>query len=606
MRRLTFKAAVWALVLSLTLGSPSLVLGADRERGTREALRGPDSERASARTSSENGDKEWDGPMLLNYELYQLGASEVVFGLSGKDLPEPEVNCESTRVSFLIRDTHVDRAEMTNHALVTPMISDMQINQISDDVEIVMETKAPLSVRSKRGSAPSNEFSYRMIAGVEEERIRREPVETRPKLEAPKPVGPFADKTKITLDLRDTELRDVFRMLGAHLKKNVIIDPSLPPALVTMTLKNVPLSEAFDYLMRTYDISYHMVGKDTIVVGTQDGLSRLSGNEETRTFNIAYGDPTVLQGLLVNLTKLPADRVLVDPRLRALYVTSTPQKLMEVNNILQKMDKPGKQVMIYAKIFEFSDSVTDEVETALNAVYNHWWLGYSGKGGMRGGYADDNRLGRNLKTDNHTILPLQTDLRTPMHGIWREFDGAFRALENKGKGKTLANPSVIAIDGMEAKVELTEDYPYISERDDAGNPTWSTQTIGPQMTMTPKVGRDGVINLTLDLETGQVLEMITGSTGEQMPRTSKRHVTTNVRVRDGEPFVIGGLFSDNKTKTRIRIPILGQLPLLGELFTYRYDEHRKTQVVMLVVPYVLDTPDAAIEQEPMLPRKAAR
>ena len=604
MKRLTFKAVVWALVLSLTLGIPSLVWGRDHERERREALRGSDSERASL----ESREKKWDGPMLLNFELYQLGASEVVLGLSGKDLPEPEVNCESTRVSFFIRDTHVDRTEMSNHALVTPMISDMQINQISDDVEIVMETKAPLSVRSKRGSAPSNEFSYRMIAGVEEERIRREPLETRPKLEAPKPVGPFADKTKITLDLRDTELRDVFRMLGAHLKKNVIIDPSLPPALVTMTLKNVPLSEAFDYLMRTYDISYHMVGKDTIVVGTQDGLSRLSGNEETRTFNIAYGDPAVLQGLLVNLTKLPADRVLVDPRLRALYVTSTPQKLMEVNNILQKMDKPGKQVMIYAKIFEFSDSVTDDVEMALNAVYNHWWLSYSGRGGMRGGYADDNRLGRNLnlRDENSAILPLQTDLRTPMHGIWREFDAAFRALEEKGKGKTLANPSVIAIDGMEAKVELTEDYPYISERDDAGNPTWSTQTVGPQMTMTPKVGRDGVINLTLDLETGQVLQMITGSTGEQMPRTSKRHVTTNVRVRDGEPFVIGGLFSDNKTRTRVRIPVLGQLPLLGELFTYRYDEHRKTQVVMLVVPHILDTPDAAIEQEPLLPRKAAR
>ena len=606
MRRLTFKAAVWALVLSLTLGSPSLVWGAGYDRETREALRGADSERESARTSSENGDKEWNGPMLLNYELYQLGASEVVFGLSGKALPDPEVSCESTRVRFLIRNTHVDRAEMSNHALVTPMISDMQINQVLDDVEIVMQTKAPLSVRSKRGSAPSNEFSYRMIAGVEEERIRREPLETRPKLEAPKPAGPFANKTKITLDLRDAELRDVFRMLGTHLKKNVIIDPSLPPALVTMTLKNVPLSEAFDYLMRTYDISYHMVGKDTIVVGTQDGLSRLSGNEETRTFNIAYGDPSVIQGLLVNLTKLPADRVLVDPRLRALYVTSTPQKLMEVNNILQKMDKPGKQVMIYAKIFEFSDSVTDEVETALNAVYNHWWLGYSGKGGMRGGYADDNRLGRNLKTDNHTILPLQTDLRTPMHGIWREFDGAFRALEERGKGKALASPSVITIDGMEARVELTQDYPYISERDDAGNPTWSTQTVGPQMTMTPRVGRDGVINLALDLETGEVIQMITGSTGEQMPRTSKRHVTTNVRVRDGEPFVIGGLFSDNKSRTRNRIPILGQLPLLGELFTYRQDEHRKTQVVMLVVPYVLDTPDAAIEQEPLFPRTAAR
>ena len=156
---------------------------------------------------------------------------------------------------------------------------------------------------------------------------------------------------------------------------------------------------------------------------------------------------------------------------------------------------------------------------------------------------------------------------------------------------------------MEAKVELTEDYPYISERDDAGNPTWSTQTIGPQMTMTPKVGRDGVINLTLDLETGQVLEMITGSTGEQMPRTSTRSVSTQVRVRDGEPFVVGGLFRDNRTNRRVRIPVLGQLPILGELFTYRYKERNKTQVVMLVVPHILEIPDVAVEQEVVLTKR---
>ena len=65
-------------------------------------------------------------------------------------------------------------------------------------------------------------------------------------------------------------------MLGAHMKKNIIIDPSLPPALVTMTLKNVPLSEVFAYLMKTYDVSYHMVGKDTIAVGTVDGLAKIS------------------------------------------------------------------------------------------------------------------------------------------------------------------------------------------------------------------------------------------------------------------------------------------------------------------------------------------
>ena len=291
------------------------------------------------------------------------------------------------------------------------------------------------------------------------------------------------------------------------------------------------------------------------------GLAKISGNEETRTFNVAYADPVALQELLVNLTKMPADRMVVDPRLRALYVTSNPLKLSEVAALLQKLDRPGKQVMLQARILEFSNGATLDVETALNAVYNHWWFSYSGQGGGRGGFIDDNRLGRNFtEPSDPSFSPGRTGLLTPMHGIWREFDMAFRAVETKGQGKTLANPSVITLDGEEAEVRLTEDYPYISERDDSGNPTWSTQTVGPQLKITPKIGRDGFLTIKLTIETGEVLEMITGSTGEQMPRTSTRSVATQVRVRDGEPFVVGGLFRDNKTNRRVRIPVLGQLP----------------------------------------------
>ena len=177
----------------------------------------------------------------------------------------------------------------------------------------------------------------------------------------------------------------------------------------------------------------------SIAVGTVDGLAKISGNEETRTFNVAYADPVALQALLVNLTKMPTDRVVVDPRLRALYVTSNPLKLSEVAALLQKLDRPGRQVMLQARILEFSDGAKLDVETALNAVYNHWWFTYGGASGGKGGFIDDNRLGRNF-TDpaDKSFSPGRTDLLTPMHGIWREFDVAFRAVEEKGLGKTLA------------------------------------------------------------------------------------------------------------------------------------------------------------------------
>ena len=543
-------------------------------------------------------------PVLANVEMYPIGDTEVVVGFKGKGLPEPETVFDVNRVRITFRDVRLDTSDMTDHSVSVPMLSSVSTIQVSRDVVIEMTAESPLQLRSMRGVAPADSYTLRFITSAKVEKMVQEPAATRVVVKKPVPTGPFASTTPITLDLRDTELRDVFRMLGAHMKKNIIIDPSLPPALVTMTLKNVPLSEAFAYLMKTYDVSYHMVGKDTIAVGTVDGLAKISGNEETRTFNVAYADPVALQALLVNLTKMPADRLVVDPRLRALYVTSNPLKLSEVAALLQKLDRPGRQVMLQARILEFSDGAKLDVETALNAVYNHWWFTYGGASGGKGGFIDDNRLGRNLtEPADKSFSPGRTDLLTPMHGIWREFDVAFRAVEEKGLGKTLASPSVITLDGEEAEVKLTEDYPYISERDDAGNPTWATKTVGPQLKMTPKVGRDGVITVKLEVETGEVLEMIRGSTGEQMPRTSTRSVSNQVRVRDGEPFVVGGLFRDNQTKNRVRIPVLGQLPILGELFTYRYNERRKTQVVMLVVPHILEIPDVAVEQEAVLTKR---
>ena len=539
-------------------------------------------------------------PVLLHVEMYQLGGDEVIVGLRGKDLPEPELSFDGNRIRVVLRAVRLDAADMTDHSVTVPMFSNASTTQASRDVVIAMTAESPMQLRSMRGLAPSDAYTLRLIVSAKAEKAAREPAETKVAVQRPAPSGPFASTAPVTLDFRDTELRDVFRMLGAHLKKNVIIDPSLPPALVTMTLKNVPLSEAFAYLMKTYDIAYHMVGKDTLVVGTDDGLAKVTGREETRSFGVAYADPAALQAILVNMTRLPADRMIVDPRLRMLYVTSNPVKLSEVAALLQQLDRPGKQVMLQARILEFSDGAKLDVETALNAVYNHWWFSYTGQGGGRGGYIDDNRLGRNFTPGTGALVPGVTDLATPMHGIWREFDVAFRAIEDKGQGKTLADPSVITLDGTEATVRLTEDYPYISERDDAGNATWSTETVGPQLKMTPRVGRDGFITVNLSIETGEVLQMITGSTGEQMPQTSTRSVSTQVRVRDGEPFVVGGLFRDNRTINRVRIPVLGQLPLLGELFTYRYNERRKTQVVMLVVPYILETPDAAVEQKVVL------
>ena len=582
MRRL-FAKSMWGAFLSFLIAVSCCPAFAAENRTDKDALLGL--------------------PVLRHVEMYQLGGDEVIIGLNGKGLPEPELFFEGNQIRIFFKDARLDVSDMTDHSVTVPLLSSSSSTQVSQDIVIAMTAGSPMQLRSMRGIPPSDSYTLRLITLGKADKMAREPEETKVAVKRPVPTGPFASTTPVTLDLRDTELRDVFRMLGVHLKKNIIIDPSLPPALVTMTLKNVPLNEAFAYLMKTYDIAYHTVGKDTIIVGTDDGLSKITGSEETRSFKVAYADPAALQALLVNLTRLPADRVIADPRLRTLYVTSNLVKLSEVAALLQHLDRPGRQVMLQARILEFSDDATHEVESALNAVYNHWWFSLSQNGG-KGGYIDDNRLGRNFtEPSDKTLAPGRTGLLTPMHGIWREFDAAFRAVETKNRGNILADPSVITLDGMEADIQLTEDYPYISDRDEAGNTTWSTKTVGPKLKMTPTVGRDGVITIKLLIETGEVLSMMTGSTGEQMPRTSTRSVSTNVRVRDGEPFVVGGLFKENRTTDVSRMPVLGQIPIVGELFTFRSKSNKKTQVVVLVVPHILETPDVAMDQEPVLTKR---
>lgn len=543
-----------------------------------------------------------DGAVLSGCELYQLGASEIVLDFSGRELPEPELFLEGNTVRFILRNCRAALREGADYAAAAPLISEMTVQQLEGDAIVNMGTTVPLQLRFSYGTAPANRYTFRLITGEEAERLHRGAASAEvPGLPAEGPAPSLLGTGKdgiVTLDLRDAGLRDVFRMLGTFLQKNVIIDPSFPSAQVTLMLKDVPAGEALNYLMKAYGVRQYAMGKDTVVLGTRDGLARLSGEEETRAFQIAYADPAAVQGILVNLTGLPVRCFAVDPRLKVLYVTSNPQKLAEIAAFLQNLDRPGRQVMIQAKIFELTDGFEREVETALNAVYDHWWFSYSPQGGGRGGYIKDNGLGRRFNApSNGYPLPGMTGLEVPLEGVWRELDVAFRALETKGKGRTLASPSLIALDGQGAKISLTEDYPYISGRDEAGNPTWSTETVGPQLTLTPRVGRDGIITLQIEITTGEVLEMITGSTGEQMPRTSTRSVTTHVRVQDGEPFVMGGLFRDNQTRRRVRMPIVGEIPLLGNLFTYRYDERNRTQAVIVVIPHILDMPDTHVERK---------
>jgi type IV pilus assembly protein PilQ len=550
---------------------------------------------------------------IASFEFHQTGAADLAISVSGKRLPTPGVvhrEHNTTQVRF--RKVSGKGMSKEHRENMAPMVQDVYSEQVGEDFIVTFITDKPIQQQTLRSVAPSDSYVLRFTTAEHRQARIEEPVKTHQPQTLQVPTGPFAVNTPITLDLRDADLRDVFRLIAMQLKKNIIIDDSIPPGqLVTMTVKNEPLSRVYAYLMKAHDLTYEMLGNNTIIIGTTAMLSKLSGKVKTQAYRIAYATPGSVAGLLPRMTKITTEGIVVDERLRTLYATAAPDVLEEVAIAIQRLDHPGPQVMLYARILEFNDNNRLEVETALNGIFDHWWGRYA-QGRMAIGAMNVDKGSNSLPgysglgASSIPSAPLTgtTGLSGLMEGAWRLVDGAFSAMETKSRAKTLANPSVITIDGQQATIDLSQDFPYISGRDDAGNAQWSTMNIGPQLVMTPRVGRgannEKIVTLDLQLRTSDQAGEVQGSLGETMPIRTQRSVTTTVRVRDGEPFVVGGLFSENKTNNTLRIPILGQLPLLGELFSYKTRSVQKSQVVMLVIPYILDTPDTAIEQSTVM------
>jgi type IV pilus assembly protein PilQ len=289
------------------------------------------------------------------------------------------------------------------------------------------------------------------------------------------------------------------------------------------------------------------------------------------------------------MTRITGEDLVVDDRLRTVFATGSTDILEEVAIAVQALDNPGRQVMIHARILEFLEGDSRDIANALNAIYDRWHFSFQG-----GRLFADYDFMRSDGRDGAAIFGRPRYVR-------RLMDAEFDTVERLTRSRTLANPSVITIDGVEATIDLTDEFPYPSGVTD-GQVTWSTVSIGPRLSFTPVIGRDDTITLQLDLQASELGEMVATQFGS-MPTASQRNVTTTVRIRNGEPFVIGGLYRTNEFNTVTRIPILGSLPLLGELFTNRQRGTNTTQVIMIVIPYILDTPDVSVEQTRVMMRQ---
>ena len=521
--------------------------------------------------------EKYTGPLLTGCSMYQLGGSEFVVRFSGRKLPMPSTESDNNSLVFIFDGTRAKNPKGINSAMTVyvesvPILYSFTLETLSgDQISIQLDANAPLKVHS--GSRSAGSLSFRIQAEEKSSMLGEafsESVFLAPKLAAPVPETslPFTAATRTTIEFREAELQDVFRLFMAALGRNIVLDASFPRDVrVTMTLVDVRIDEIMNYLLRTYDIACYNYGPNITAFGTRQGLYKLSGAKEVKSFRIAYAEPAQVSTMLKTLTGLTDSEIVIDERMKTLYLNTNPAKMDEAEDLIKSIDTPAKQVMIRASIFEFDDTATKDVQTAINMVYDRWSMISNPSEGLgQMSWIDQTYSNGRSELDRYITATLN-------------------AIEIKNKGRTIANPSVIAVDGQEASIKLKQDIMYRSGLDEKGNLQWDTTEVGPELKFTPRIEDNGYVNLQLEINTGDYL----GADNDGNIRSTKRDLKTRIRVRDGMPFVVGGLFQEINTTVKSKLPVIGDIPLLGELFRSNTSAQDKSQAVMIVTPYILDT-----------------
>jgi general secretion pathway protein D len=274
----------------------------------------------------------------------------------------------------------------------------------------------------------------------------------------------------------------------------------------------------------------------------------------------------------------PKLRIISDPVSNSIVVQGTAQEYAEIAKTLDKLDVVPRQVLIEARVYEVD--LTGDLSFGLEYALQ--------QRGTETGFLGDYGVTTGSTLTASTGLVIS---RT------RQLMAFLTASENRSRVKTLSAPTVLTTDSTQARIQVGESVPVLTSQglalggQIAGNSlftsTVNNQDTGIILSVTPRITSTGLVSLHIDQEISA--EVPAPSTGIQSPSFTKRSVTTQAVAQDGQTIALGGLISYSYTKTTNRIPLLGDIPLLGTLFGSTSYNTTETELIVLLTPRIIST-----------------
>jgi len=395
--------------------------------------------------------------------------------------------------------------------------------------------------------------------------------------------------TLVTLSLANVDVRQILETMGRKGGMNLLIDDSVQ-GKVTISLKAVPLEEALGLVMKMQDLEARRVGS-TLLIATREVFAKKKfTGMQTVLFRIDNSkvtdlEPRIKQALAQGDEKAGNEtiRILSDERTNSLIITASEDALDRAKALIQALDIPTPQVLIEVKMIEVSSRVSEQL--GLNYGFGGAKFGASFNNSNPNTTAGGagNQAGNPATTNGGTAIQFHA-----LDNLTANFNARLDAAIQNNNATVLANPKVAAQDNKKATITIVNKFPVTNVTitpNGFATTQISFQEAGQILNITPRIDTKGFVTLELAPEisakTGDVIV-----NGNAVPIIDSRKVETTMRVKDGESIVIGGLKRTDVTKSVVKIPLLGDIPLLGAFFQTTVDSKAESEIIIVVTPKI--------------------
>ncbi|MBA7619172.1 Type IV pilus biogenesis and competence protein PilQ [subsurface metagenome] len=405
---------------------------------------------------------------------------------------------------------------------------------------------------------------------------------------------------RVFIDVNELPIDMVIRQLAEQANVNLIKSPKVT-GNVTVTLRDVSLEEALRCILDMHGCDY-VVGKNIIRILSREEMPELYERLETRTFEIKYADITeVVKALKEIVSKPPDGMVSFVQGTSIVIVTDVESKIKNIEKLIEKVDRMTPQILVEARIYDITskDKLDLGVEWQAGRDTTYGTTGITGVGtNPTGGETDPFGTGifsgATGKTSGTTGA-----LRFGWLNSTVDIDVVLRAQQNNINAKLLANPRILVLDNETASIRIISEIPYqqLTESTEGGTMgTTAFKEVGVSLEVTPHLAaRDEMIRLnlkpTFSVKVGDVtFKSVSTDLEYPQPVVDRREAETTLLIKNGQTVVLGGLRKKEVTQQINKIPLLGDVPLLGALFRFEGEDTVISELVVFITPWIVEQP----------------